>query len=242
MPGIVRKFRNKAAILGEVMLPFRNVSFSQHGEDILVETALHLMGITVPFYVDIGTNHPIRFSNTYRFYRHGHHGACVEPNPILCEQIRKVRPRDRLFPVGIGAVSHESMTFFRFDNPGMSTFSESQATEIERSSPFRIVERMPVEVLDVNSLFKRLDRPVDFLSVDCEGLDLEILNAINFDANRPAVICVESALPAPDAGQQSRLGAKMPEFTQLLNPRGYWCFADTYVNSIFVDGRRLSIG
>jgi len=61
---LLRRARNKLRILTEIPLPFRNLSFSATGEDLIVADAFRRMGCERPFYFDIGTNHPIRRNNT----------------------------------------------------------------------------------------------------------------------------------------------------------------------------------
>ena len=66
------------------------ISFSQNGEDLLIQAALAMLGIKNPksmSYLDIGANHPFSLSNTYKFYREGGSGILVEPDPILYKRI-----------------------------------------------------------------------------------------------------------------------------------------------------------
>ena len=73
------------------------LSYSQSGEDRIVSNALSSMGKRSAFtYLDIGAHHPVKFSNTYLFYRLGGKGICVEPNADMAKRHRRVRPRDTL--------------------------------------------------------------------------------------------------------------------------------------------------
>src|SRR4051812_46477871 len=69
-------------------------SYSQHGEDALVAELLGGYDLSAGIYVDVGANHPIRLSNTYLFYRKGHHGILIEPNRSLLSLLEKFRKRD----------------------------------------------------------------------------------------------------------------------------------------------------
>jgi hypothetical protein len=75
-------------------------SYSQFGEDAVVDG---VMGARHPrgFYVDVGSFHPIKWSNTYRFYLAGWHGICVDPNPAFTELWKKTRPRDTFLNLAI---------------------------------------------------------------------------------------------------------------------------------------------
>ena len=76
------------------------LSFSQFGEDLLVQQILRK---DAGIYLDIGANHPVRFSNTYHLYRfRAWHGLLVEPNPVLAELLRSRRPRDVVLAAAVG--------------------------------------------------------------------------------------------------------------------------------------------
>jgi FkbM family methyltransferase len=242
MGRLLERVRNRLTILGELRLPFRLVSYSESGEDLIVAKAFHLLGIERPRYLDLGANHPVRFNNTFHFYRKGESGVCVEPNVQMAGLIRTYRPRDLLLPVGVaGTGGGGKLRFYSFDNPGVSTFSKEQAEHVERVSPYRVREVIEVDVLGVNEVLERatVRGGCDYISLDCEGLDLEILRRLDFARFRPAVLCVETVLPGPDDTDPTRLGGKMPEIPAFLAGQGYNVFADTYVNTIFLDGTRL---
>jgi hypothetical protein len=59
----------------------RKVSYSQCGEDIIINFILTCLKIDKPTYMDIGAHHPFRFSNTALFYEAGCHGINIEPDP-----------------------------------------------------------------------------------------------------------------------------------------------------------------
>jgi hypothetical protein len=70
----------------------------------------------------------------------------------------------------------------------------------------------------------------DFLSLDVEGLELEILSSIDLDNSKPIVICVETI-----SYSESGKGVKDVQVAEFLADKGYMLYADTHVNSIFVD-------
>ncbi|MDD1606885.1 MAG: FkbM family methyltransferase, partial [Methylococcaceae bacterium] len=70
----------------------------------------------------------------------------------------------------------------------------------------------------------------DFLSLDVEGLDLKILQSFNFVKWRPKVICVETITYSEKCD-----GKKIKDIEILLIEKGYFSYADTHINTIFVD-------
>jgi hypothetical protein len=71
----------------------------------------------------------------------------------------------------------------------------------------------------------------DFLSIDCEGFDLRILRALDFDRYRPSIICAETLVFATHKVEK--------EIPTLLESKGYVVRGGTFVNTVFVDKRRL---
>lgn len=71
-------------------------------------------------------------------------------------------------------------------------------------------------------------KELDFLSVDVEGLDLEILNSIDFKKNKPKVICVETL-----EYSERRILKKHTETIDFLKSNKYVVYADTSINTLF---------
>ena len=77
---------------------FGRLSFSQYGEDLVLGS---LLAKKEGFYVDVGSYDPIRFSNTYYFYRQGWRGINIDPMPGSKKIFDDRRPRDINIEVGI---------------------------------------------------------------------------------------------------------------------------------------------
>lgn len=198
---IIRKFLAKK---------FR-VSYSQLGEDILVcELLKKKCGVV---YVDIGANHPIFGSNTFYFYLRGGHGICVEPNSDFEKNHRKTRPRDHFI---CSAVTNRNEPKVSFHKSASSTDSFA-SFEAKDSSSF-------VKNNHINDILSRIsDAKIDFLSLDTETMDAEILEAINFSNYSIKAICVETNKSEQDA-------KRIEDF---LCRKGYKLQASNPVNSIF---------
>lgn len=74
---------------------------------------------------------------------------------------------------------------------------------------------------------------LNLLSVDVEGVEMEIVRAIDFDVNRPKAIYIETLSYSND-----ETGDKNSEVIEYLKSKDYIVFADTRINTIFVDGIR----
>lgn len=205
------------------------VSYSQTGEDLIVFNLFNHLGISQPTYFDIGANDPIQYSNSYFFYLRGSKGVCVEPNPVLVEKFRSKRPKDTILEVGISIDGRVSADYYMMSWHEFNTFSKERAVEIQnhyggKNNIERVVERELISVMDVFD--KHIGISPNFLSLDVEGLDFEILKQIDFSRMSPDVFCVETlSLSEPGLKSSTEL---------FFLERGYSLFAHTYVNSLFV--------
>jgi hypothetical protein len=83
----------------------------------------------------------------------------------------------------------------------------------------------------MNELISQYCKPVpQFISIDVEGLDLEIVQSLDFNAFRPQVLCIETLTYTEDRTERKRT-----EIIDFVCSQGYFQYADTYINSIFVD-------
>lgn len=207
-------------------------SYSQCGEDLIVDFILtQYFGKKVPSYLDIGAHHPIHISNTYRFYRKGGRGVCVEPDPALFKEFRRWRGRDTCLNVGIGASEEGVAEFYVMSSKSLNTFSKTEAERYRGYGVQKIEKVVQLPLLPVNKVFEDyFPETPDFVSLDVEGMDLEILSALDFVRFRPTVFCVETLTYTEDRSEK-----KCNDIISFMEGKGYFPYADTYVNTIFVD-------
>ncbi|QNJ30612.1 hypothetical protein SynPROS91_00184 [Synechococcus sp. PROS-9-1] len=211
-------------------------SFSQFGEDLIIEQAFNLLACQKFTYLDIGANHPSRLSNSFYFYRRGSTGVLVEPDPNLYRLLKRKRPRDITLNCGVSVYGTTGkQTLYLMSSNVLNTFSLEEAERIQRTTPFHIVDSIDVDVLPVNSIIDLYFSDIPFfMSIDIEGLDLQILQDINFSLYRPLLIVSETLTFDPATG-----GRKISEIIEFLISKNYSIFADTRCNTIFVDSLRF---
>jgi FkbM family methyltransferase len=217
-----------------------HTSFAQQGEDLIIQDILAEIGVKGPItYLDVGAFDPAYDSNTYLFYEAGGHGVLVEPNPAKIRRLQRKRPRDRTLAVGVGTTSEPTTSdYYLIGGPSdgeLNTFSKSEADEIQkRGGGTHFIEKvikMPLE--NINTIIQReLGAAPNLLSVDTEGMDLDILKTMDFDRFRPDVICVETLSLGSDVINLDIL--------RLLESKHYSARGATFENTIFVDDRRLT--
>lgn len=82
------------------------ISFSQSGEDLFIRLALRLMQKNEITYMDVGCNDPYELNNTAMLYKwfNVKKGVAVEPNPDMCDRIKRARPDAVCLNIGLCAV------------------------------------------------------------------------------------------------------------------------------------------
>lgn len=210
-------------------------SYSQSGEDLIIKyVSKNHLGIDRPSYLDIGAYDPVVFSNTYLFYKLGAKGVLVEPDRELAKKIRDHRPRDRVLNVG---VSDKSMTrnFYLVSPATLNTFSKEEFEQYKIFYPGTTLRKVvPTKIVSINSLIEKyFKNGLDLLSIDVEGLDYKILSSINLKRCRPSVISIETV-----KYENNDTWTKPKDIASFMYKNSYFLYADTFINSIFVDKKK----
>ena len=205
-------------------------SYSQSGEDMILDFLFrHKRN---GFYVDVWANHPSRLSNTFFFYnQRGWKGINIEPNPTLYKKFLVSRKRDHNLNLWI-AKTTGTLEFFEIVPDTLSTF-DSRATQdyVDQWHTIHNTYQVSVDSLE-HILGKQVDTndSIDFLSVDTEWFDMEVLESNNWQKYRPKAIVLET-LEYKKEGWWKKLTR---EFWDFLSEQKYYLYADTYINSIYV--------
>lgn len=168
-----------------------NKSYSQEGEDLILRKLFgdHHKG----FFVDVGAHHPMRFSNTYFFYKLGWKGINIDAMPGSMKIFNKLRPRDINIEKPISQ-KKEYLTYYAFNEPALNGFSKELSEERNGVDNYTIEFTKEIETSTLEEILDNCvssKQIIDFLSIDVEGLDLDVLMSNNFDKYLPKVILVE---------------------------------------------------
>ena len=154
-------------------------SFSQFGEDKFMWG--YLKHLKTGYYLDLGSSHPINGNNTYLFYLNGWNGICIDP--LLDENLYlQYRPKD--LSIKKFYINKKMETFYR-------------CLELDQISGYKINPFFKdfnykieiVKFIDFITLKQLIKKHINLLSIDCEGLDLQIIkNLINL---YPDIVCLE---------------------------------------------------
>jgi len=139
------------------------------------------------FFVEVGANEPQRGSQSWQFEQAGWNGVLVEPQPDLAENLRKVR-RAHVVAAACSAPQNAgaAMTLY-VSGPHSSLKPELAVTGVVAREAIAV----PVRTLDDILQEAGAPSPIDFVSIDVEGHEVEVLSGFDFSRWRPRLILVE---------------------------------------------------
>jgi FkbM family methyltransferase len=205
-----------------------HTSYSQCGEDLSLDYIFNHKNSG--FYVDIGANDPRIFSNTYYFYKKGWRGLVVEPNTDKLNLYNTRRPRDIRVNRAIG--ERGQFTLYKFKADGLNTISKEIAKSYENMG-HKIINQTKVSCIPLSDLFEEYKtNNIDFISIDTEGQNLQVLKTNDWDKYRPNYVLVETA----EYDKPEDTETEIP-FNQYMESVGYGKLYSTPMNTIYGDIR-----
>ena len=166
-------------------------SYAQNFEDVMLWRAFK--DKVDGFYIDVGANHPEIDSVTKSFYEKGWSGINIEPVENEFELLLNQRDRDINLNAAVGSVSGR-MPLFTFPGTGLSTLDPNNAGA--NAAAGHAMHEREIDILTLTDIFKQhVTRTVDFLKIDVEGWERDVLLGADFQAFRPTIILVESTMP-----------------------------------------------
>lgn len=223
------------AEINDLKLPDLVVPLTQHygqrGEDLIVKSILDVLvrikGIVYEdvWYLEIGANHPIATSATFLLYKNGARGVLVEANPTIIEDLVRVRPGDKVLNTAVVGLGSGKAKLFVSAADELSTLIEKN---LQYWPNYPVTMVLEVDTTQISDLLKSHypNKAINFLSIDCEGPDFEILERIDLDLYPFNVIQVEPS---------NHINANTTEaIVAYLALKGYVLISATEVNCIFV--------
>lgn len=172
--------------------PYLKHSFSQIGEDIVLDriiTAVLRWDIHKPgIYVDVGAYHPIIDSVTYILYRRKWKGIVFDPSTQSKKLFKYWRPKDIFVNALVGEKKKDIVEYYVPKN----SFSDLNLTNTKYVGNSKNYNSKKIRQVNINEELEKLQiNSIDFINIDAEGSEMEILKTFNFKKFNPAIISVE---------------------------------------------------
>lgn len=168
-------------------------AYSQDGEDVVLAAFYEAKPKYKGFYVDIGALHPLRFSNTQFFYERGWKGINIDATPGSMEEFKNLRPLDINIEAGI-TNSRGKMHYYMFKEPALNSFDEKISKE-RIDFGWELLAKKEIETFPINEILERYlpgGQKIDFINIDIEGLELQILESFDFSKYSPDYFLIEA--------------------------------------------------
>jgi FkbM family methyltransferase len=203
--------------------------FGQWAEDTLIRK-LFPKNKANGKYVDIGAYHPFKHSNTAGFWMRGWTGVNVDANKESIELFRKKRPKD--INLWSAVVPHELLNQDTNEIdlylPSKKSISTIGTVDLDMSRERNFNEKVTVPATSIPNLIQKYQlNEVDYLNIDVEGFDTQLIQDINFKKISPTVISVEDY-------SQSIHELISSEISKYLFMSGYELVARAGPTSIFI--------
>ena len=223
--------------IGKANIPFlarsySKRSFAQQGEDLVLDRIFSRIlkhDLSKPLiYCDVGANHPINNSVTYLMYNRNSQGICFDPSHTSKQLFKYHRNRDIFVCKAVGADDNIYVDFYIPDNA--YDLSETSTKYPHRKNTYLKVKKHQINLnyeLKRNNFYK-----IDFLNIDVEGAEYEILKTFDFNYFSPKVICVE--IHADDI-----IEALETNVAKHIMKQGYRLIASTVISFFFVSTQEL---
>ena len=169
-------------------------------------------------FVEVGANDPVAGSQTWLLEQNGWRGVLVEPQSALCEKLRRQRKNSQVFQVACSGPGAEGEMDLRLAaSDGASTLQPQRDTH---GTDFIGTERVKVTTLD-KVLAAAGVKKIDFMSLDVEGHEIEVMRGLDFEKFQPTLILIED-------------GVRDLSKHHFLKSRGYKIVKRTSLNNWYV--------
>ena len=170
----------------KIFFPKKN--YSLLGEDKFIEK--YFRNKAKGFYIDVGCYHPLVGNNTQLLYRKGWNGINLDINYYSIKIFNFLRKRDINIHLGISNKKDKLTMYYRKEINMLNTLDEKIAKIYFKNGYKK--KNIQVNTLDycIHKNFKKLNK-IDFINIDVEGLELNVLKSLNFTIYKPQLVCVE---------------------------------------------------
>jgi FkbM family methyltransferase len=181
-----------ARVVTKTATPGADLTWGGLGEDVLLWFYFTevLSFRDQGFYVDVGCNHPVKHSNTYRFYQLGWRGIAIDADETLISEYAKVRPRDAAVSALVSDQEKE-LSFHVFEGTQVSTVDDDSLKQWRDRQQVIEVRKLRSKTLNAILAEQQCPQIFELLKIDVEGHDTAVLRSIDLEQFRPSIVMIE---------------------------------------------------
>ena len=145
-------------------------------------------------FLDMGCYHPTRDNNTYQLYKKGWRGINIDLNSLSIELFNFLRPRDINLNFGLSKKKGLKKIYFLGDFSPLNTLDKNHLKFLNKNFQIKInsLKSKYIETENINNILKKYKYiKIDFLSIDLEGYEYEILSTLDFNKYKIHLLCIE---------------------------------------------------
>jgi FkbM family methyltransferase len=173
--------------------------YSQNGEDYLLWEFFNHK--PKGFFIDVGAFDGIHLSNTFAFEKEGWTGICIEPHPAYFPICKKNRIHS--ICLNFACVAHDKDQFsdFYIEKIGLlsgigirDNENDIKQRYLNRELNYEGLKKVKVPSRTLNAILEKYlpsNALVDFISIDVEGTEIDVLNGFSLHKFYPRVVIIE---------------------------------------------------
>ena len=159
-------------------------SYSNWGIDMMADFIFREKNKGV--YIDIGCHHPMINNNTYPLYKRGWNGINIDIDYSAIDSFNFLRSKDTNIEIAVSDNVGNSDLFFYHNRAAKNTLSKEKGLDAKQ---IRSIKTTTLNKIIQESIYK--DQKINFLTIDVEGFELNVLRGFDFKKYKPELVVVE---------------------------------------------------
>jgi len=169
---------------------FSKKTYSEWGEDLFI--LKYFKNLDKGFYIDIGAYHPFFLSNTQLLYKKNWEGINIDINPVSIEIFNNARPNDYNINAAVSNINRKYINYYTKNMINLLSTTVMKSAKLSfLNNSFNIRKAKCCKLNDIIFRTKFKNKKIDFLNIDTEKSEVDVLRSLNFEKYRPKLICVE---------------------------------------------------
>tara|TARA_Y100000768_G_scaffold327745_1_gene265489 strand:+ start:183 stop:893 length:711 start_codon:yes stop_codon:yes gene_type:complete len=231
------KIKKKIHIFQNIYLKnrylFPKKTYSMDGEDLAINKFVEKK--RNGFYVDVGAHHPIQRNNTHILFKKGWEGINIDINEFSIDLFNYLRPKDLNLQIAVSNKNGEITFYSQKDFSQLNTTDKDIAKEhFQNNFRAKVIKCKTIQNILENSKYN--NKKIDFLNIDVEGAEMQVLSTLNFELHNPTTICIEILGYRSMDSKSREIEIQKNEIYQFLSAKKYkkaWS-GPSYCSHIFI--------